>query len=50
MDKNGQWNVTIHLWVEGKGARIEWELYDPNQNKAGEYNMDPINAKDDIHT
>jgi hypothetical protein len=50
MDKNGQWNVTIHLWFEGKGAKIEWELYDPNKNKAGEYKMDPVNAKDDIHT
>ncbi|OAL04715.1 hypothetical protein IQ06DRAFT_290747 [Phaeosphaeriaceae sp. SRC1lsM3a] len=53
MDKNGKWRVLIHLWSQdGNAAKIEWELFDPNNNEAGRNDMDPVHPldKDSIFT
>jgi hypothetical protein len=39
MNKNGEWRLAVHVWMEGKGSKIETELYDPNGNKAGDTKM-----------
>jgi hypothetical protein len=39
MNKNGEWKLNVHVWMENKGAKIETELYDPNGNKAGDTKM-----------
>ncbi|KAF1914807.1 hypothetical protein BDU57DRAFT_549890 [Ampelomyces quisqualis] len=50
MDQKGVWRVKFHLWMENNSAKIEWELYDPNENWAGKSTMDPKDGTDSIFT
>jgi hypothetical protein len=36
--------------MENKAGKMEWELYDPNGNKAGEYKMNPREGNESIET
>jgi hypothetical protein len=50
MNPKGVWRANIHLWMEGKSAKIEWELYDPNKNWAGQGKMYPREGNEPIYT
>jgi hypothetical protein len=50
MDKKGVWRVRINLWMENTSAKIEWDLYDPNENHAGQSKMMPKQGYEPIYT
>jgi hypothetical protein len=49
MDKNGVWRCAIQLWMEKDRAKMSWQLYDPNGNRAGQNYMEPVEGTKGIY-